>query len=106
MSSKHLRGDINFAWPGAEIAVMGPEGAVNIVFRNEIETSENPTFQKDKLTEEYREKVANPFTAASRGFIDDIIEPKQTRQRLINSLDMLKNKRDINPSKKHGNIPL
>ena len=106
MSSKHLRGDINFAWPGAEIAVMGPEGAVNIVFRKEIENSRDPDSQKTKLTNEYRAKIANPYTAASRGFIDDIIEPRDTRQRLVNALEMLKNKRDTNPSKKHGNIPL
>ena len=106
MSSKHLRGDINFAWPGAEIAVMGPEGAVNIVFRKEIDNSSDPDSQKTKLTNEYREKIANPYTAASRGFIDDIIEPRDTRQRLVNALEMLKNKRDTNPSKKHGNIPL
>lgn len=106
MSSKHLRGDINFAWPGAEIAVMGPEGAVNIVFRKEIDNSSDPDSQKTKLTNEYRAKIANPYTAASRGFIDDIIEPRDTRQRLVNALEMLKNKRDTNPSKKHGNIPL
>jgi acetyl-CoA carboxylase carboxyltransferase component len=106
MSSKHLRSDINLAWPSAEIAVMGPEGAVNIVFRKEIENSSDPVSQKIKLTTEYRAKIANPYTAAARGFIDDIIEPGQTRQRLINALEMLKNKRDINPSKKHGNIPL
>jgi len=106
MSSKHLRGDINLAWPSAEIAVMGPEGAVNIVFRKEIADSSDPVSQKIELTNEYREKIANPYTAAARGFIDDIIEPSQTRQRLINALEMLNNKRDVNPAKKHGNIPL
>jgi propionyl-CoA carboxylase beta chain len=106
MSSKHLRGDINLAWPSAEIAVMGPEGAVSIIFRKELEKSTDPVQQKAILVSEYREKYANPYRAAEQGYLDDIIEPGETRPRLINALGMLKNKRDSNPSKKHGNMPL
>ncbi len=106
MSSKHIRGDVNFAWPGAEIAVMGPDGAVNIIFRKELENAKDPVKRKAELVAEYREKFANPFVAAERGFIDDVIEPKETRPRLINALEMLQNKRLTNPPKKHGNIPL
>jgi propionyl-CoA carboxylase beta chain len=106
MSSKHIRGDANFAWPGAEIAVMGPDGAVNIIFRKELEKAKDPVKRKAELVAEYREKFANPFVAAERGFIDDVIEPKETRPRLINALEMLENKRLTNPPKKHGNIPL
>ena len=106
MSSKHLRADINFAWPSAEIAVMGPEGAVNIIFRKQIAQAEDPEAEKARLVAEYRAKFANPYIAASRGFIDDVIEPHETRPRLINALEMLRNKRDTNPPKKHGNIPL
>ncbi len=106
MSSKHIRGDLNLAWPTAEIAVMGPDGAVNIVFRREITKAENPAQRKSELAEEYRAKFANPYIAASRGFIDDVIEPRETRPRLINALEMLSNKRDTNPAKKHGCIPL
>jgi propionyl-CoA carboxylase beta chain len=106
MSSKHIRGDVNLAWPSAEIAVMGPEGAVKIIFRKELAEAENPEKRKQELVEEYREKFANPYIAASRGYIDDIIEPRETRPRLINSLEMLANKRDKNPPKKHPNLPL
>ncbi len=106
MSSKHLRADINFAWPSAEIAVMGPEGAVNIIFRKQIAQADDPVAEKARLVAEYRAKFANPYIAASRGFIDDVIEPHETRPRLINALEMLRNKRDTNPPKKHGNIPL
>ena len=106
MSSKHLRADINFAWPSAEIAVMGPEGAVNIIFRRQIAQADDPVAEKARLVAEYRAKFANPYIAASRGFIDDVIEPHETRPRLINALEMLRNKRDTNPPKKHGNIPL
>lgn len=106
MSSKHIRGDVNLAWPNAEIAVMGPDGAVNIVFRKELEKAEDPAARKAELVKEYREKFANPFVAAERGYIDDVIEPRETRARLINALEMLQNKRDANPAKKHGNIPL
>jgi propionyl-CoA carboxylase beta chain len=106
MSSKHIRGDINLAWPSAEIAVMGPEGAVNIIFRKELDKAEDPVKRKAELVAEYREKFANPYIAAERGYIDDVIEPRETRPRLINALEMLSNKRDVNPAKKHGNIPL
>jgi acetyl-CoA carboxylase carboxyltransferase component len=106
MSSKHLRGDINLAWPSAEIAVMGPEGAVNIIFRKELAKAKDPEKKRAELVEEYRKKFANPYVAASRGFIDDVIEPSTTRARLINALEMLSHKRDSNPAKKHGNIPL
>jgi len=106
MSSKHVRGDINLAWPTAEIAVMGPEGAVNIIFRKEIERAEDPEAERARLVAEYREKFANPYVAASWGYIDDVIEPRETRPRLISALEMLQNKRDSNPPKKHGNIPL
>ena len=106
MSSKHIRGDINLAWPSAEIALMGPEGAVNIIFRKELEKAEDPVKRKAELVAEYREKFANPYVAAERGYIDDVIEPRETRPRLINALEMLNNKRDTNPAKKHGNIPL
>jgi propionyl-CoA carboxylase beta chain len=106
MSSKHVRGDVNLAWPTAEIAVMGPDGAVSIIFRKELSQSEQPDEKKAELVEEYREKFANPYIAASRGYIDDVIEPWETRPRLINALEMLSNKRDSNPPKKHGCIPL
>jgi acetyl-CoA carboxylase carboxyltransferase component len=106
MSSKHLRGDINLAWPSAEIAVMGPEAAVGIIFRKDIDKTADPARRKMELVNDYREKFANPFVAAERGYLDDIIEPHETRPRLINALEMLKDKRDSNPSKKHGNIPL
>jgi acetyl-CoA carboxylase carboxyltransferase component len=106
MSSKHIRGDVNLAWPSAEIAVMGPEGAVNIIFRKELADAKDPATRKTELVQEYREKFANPFVAAERGYIDDVILPRETRPRLINALEMLQNKRDANPAKKHGNIPL
>ncbi len=106
MSSKAMRGDLNLAWPGAEIAVMGPAGAVNIIHRKELEKAEDPEAEKARLTAEYREKFANPYVAAGRGYLDDVIEPHETRPRLINAIEMLRNKRDSNPPKKHGNIPL
>ncbi len=106
MSSKHLRGDLNLAWPTAEIAVMGPEGAVEIINRRELASAEDPDAKKKELAEHYRETFANPYIAASRGYIDDIIEPSETRARLINALQVFQNKRDENPPKKHGNIPL
>jgi propionyl-CoA carboxylase beta chain len=102
MSSKHLRGDVNFAWPSAEIAVMGPKGAVEIIFRADL----GDTAAIEARTEEYREKFANPFVAASRGFIDDVILPRDTRQRLCRALAMLRDKSLANPWKKHDNIPL
>jgi acetyl-CoA carboxylase carboxyltransferase component len=106
MSSKHIRTDVNLAWPSAEIAVMGPEGAVNIIHRKELAQTPDPLKRRAELVAEYREKFANPYIAASRGYIDDVIEPRETRQRLINALEMLSNKRDSNPPKKHGCIPL
>jgi acetyl-CoA carboxylase carboxyltransferase component len=106
MSSKHIRGDISYAWPSAEIAVMGPEGAVNIIFRKQIAEAEDPEAERARLVEEYRDTFANPYVAAARGYIDDVIEPHETRPRLIEALQMLQNKRDTNPPKKHGNIPL
>jgi propionyl-CoA carboxylase beta chain len=106
MSSKHMRGDLNLAWPTAEIAVMGPEGAVEILYRRELKNADDPVLLKEQLATQYREKLANPYIAAERGYIDDVIEPRETRARLINGLEVLQNKRDSNPPKKHGNIPL
>ncbi len=106
MNSKHIRADFNVAWPTAEIAVMGPEGAVNIIYRREIAEAEQPEVRRAELVHEYREHLANPYIAAQRGYIDDVIEPSETRPRLINALNMLQNKRDQNPPKKHGNMPL
>jgi propionyl-CoA carboxylase beta chain len=106
MSSKHIRGDINYAWPTGEIAVMGPKGAVEILYRREIAEAEDPAAAAAEKQEEYAERFANPFTAAARGYIDDVIDPRETRARVISALDMLQNKRDTNPPKKHGNIPL
>jgi acetyl-CoA carboxylase carboxyltransferase component len=106
MSSKHIRGDLSYAWPSAEIAVMGPEGAVNIIFRKQLAAAEDPEAERARLVQEYRDTFANPYVAAGRGYIDDVIEPCQTRPRLIEALQMLQNKRDTNPPKKHGNIPL
>ncbi len=106
MSSKHLRGDINYAWPTAEIAVMGPDGAVNIIYRDTIAKSENPEETRRNLIADYIDKFANPYVAASLGYIDDVIDPRETRPKLIKALEMLQNKRDTNPPKKHGNIPL
>jgi acetyl-CoA carboxylase carboxyltransferase component len=106
MSSKHIRGDISYAWPSAEVAVMGPEGAVNIIFRKQIAEADDPEAERERLVQEYRDTFANPYVAAARGYIDDVIEPLETRPRLIEALQMLQNKRDTNPPKKHGNIPL
>ncbi|MGA2821503.1 MAG: acyl-CoA carboxylase subunit beta [Anaerolineales bacterium] len=106
MSSKHIRGDLNLAWPTAEIAVMGPEGAINVIFRRELAEAPDPEARRAELVAEYRKKFANPYVAASRGFLDDVIEPHETRPRLINALEVLANKRDSNPAKKHGCIPL
>jgi propionyl-CoA carboxylase beta chain len=106
MSSKNIRGDINLAYPTAEIAVMGPEGAVNIIFRNEIAKAEDPEKRRQELINEYRETFANPYKTAELGYIDDVILPEETRKHIIRSLEMLKNKRQTNPPKKHGNIPL
>jgi acetyl-CoA carboxylase carboxyltransferase component len=106
MNSRHIRADLVFAWPSAEIAVMGPDGAVKIIYRRQLAAAEDPEAEKARLVEEYRQKFANPYVAASWGFVDDVIIPHETRPRLINALEMLRNKRDTNPWKKHGNIPL
>lgn len=106
MNPRHLGADLVLAWPSAEIAVMGPEGAVNVIFRREIDKAEDPNAKKTELVADYRERFANPYVAASAGFIDNVIEPHETRPRLINSLEMLRNKQRSNPPKKHGNIPL
>jgi propionyl-CoA carboxylase beta chain len=106
MSSKHIRGDWNVAWPGAEVAVMGAKGAVEIIFRKEIAAAEDKAAEAARLEAEYRERFANPYVAAERGYLDDVIEPRLTRPRLIAALAMLETKRDRNPPKKHGNIPL
>jgi propionyl-CoA carboxylase beta chain len=106
MNSKHIRADLNLAWPTAEIAVMGPKGAVEILFRKEIADSEDPERAMEEKVEEYRERFANPYIAASRGYVDDVITPDETRGRLISGLESLRNKRDSNPASKHGNIPL
>ena len=106
MNSKHIRADLNLAWPTAEIAVMGPGGAVNIIHRRTIAKADDPVTRKTELVDEYRETFANPYIAAQRGYVDDVIEPSETRPRLINALQMLQNKRDENPPKKHGNMPL
>jgi acetyl-CoA carboxylase carboxyltransferase component len=106
MSSKHVGADVNYAWPTAEIAVMGPEGAVEIVNRRELAAAGDPAEEKARLAVEYRARYANPFLAAGRGFIDDIIEPRESRPKLIAALEMLQTKRQTLPAKKHGNIPL
>lgn len=106
MNSKHIRGDFNYAWPSAEIAVMGPKGAVEIIFKKEIAESENPEETLNKKLEEYREKFANPYSAAERGYVDDVIKPSETRLRIINAFQLLKSKVDSNPKRKHCNIPL
>src|SRR6201997_406771 len=106
MSSKHIRTDFNYAWPTAEIAVMGPEGAVNILYKRELDAASNPAAVRSEKTAEFREKFANPYVAADRGFVDAVIQPRETRKKLIQALAMLETKRDKNPLKKHGNIPL
>ena len=106
MASKHIRTDVNYAWPSAEIAVMGPEGAVDIVYKRELDGAENRAAVRQQKVEEFRERLANPYVAADRGFVDAVIQPRETRKKLIQALAMLENKRDKNPPKKHGNIPL
>ena len=106
MSSKHIRGDLNLAWPSAEIAVMGPKGAVEILFRKEIADAEDPAAETQRRMDDYRERFAHPYVAAARGYLDDVIDPRDTRPRLILGLDALVSKRDSNPPRKHGNIPL
>ena len=106
MNSKHIRGDVNLAWPSAEIAVMGPKGAVEIIFRKEIEQASDKEQAIEQKVNEYREKFANPYVAAERGYIDEVILPRETRPKLISALRFMENKVDSNPKKKHGNIPL
>jgi propionyl-CoA carboxylase beta chain len=106
MASKHIRADVNYAWPTAEIAVMGPEGAVDIVYKRDLERAENREEMRAQKIEEFRDRFANPYVAADRGFVDAVIQPRETRQKLIQALEMLETKRDKNPAKKHGNIPL
>ena len=106
MSSKHIRGDLNFAWPTAEIAVMGAEGAVNIIFKDAIADAEDPVAERRRLVEEYEAEFSNPYVAAGRGYIDEVIVPRETRPRLVRALEILADKRDTNHRKKHGNIPL
>lgn len=106
MGSKHLRTDINYSWPSGEIAVMGPEGAVNIIYRQQIQNADNPDEERARLMKEYSETLANPYVSAARGYLDDVIDPATTRLKLAQSLEMLKDKRDSLPPKKHGNIPL
>ena len=106
MSSKHLRGDVCLAWPGAEIAVMGPEGAVNVVFRRELRDADDPQATRQRLVQEYRDRFANPYVAAARGYLDGVIRPSQTRPALIRALRALQDKRVRRPPRKHGNIPL
>jgi propionyl-CoA carboxylase beta chain len=106
MSSKHLRTDVNYAWPTAEIAVMGAEGAVNILYKRELDAAADVAAARAEKITEYRQKFANPYVAAERGFVDEVIQPRQTRSKLITALAALDTKRDKNPAKKHGNIPL
>ena len=106
MNSKHIGADLNFAWPTAEIAVMGPDGAVNIIFRRELAGADDPVAKKDELVADYKDKFANPYRAAELGYVDEILLPRDTRARLVEAFDSLENKRAANPPKKHGNIPL
>ena len=106
MSSKHIRTDFNYAWPTAELAVMGPEGAVNILYKRELEAAADPAAVRAEKVAEFREKFANPYIAAGAGFLDEVIRPRETRKKLITALRNLETKRDKNPPKKHGNIPL
>ena len=106
MSSKHIRADYNIAWPSAEIAVMGPKGAVEIIYRRQIAAAEDPAQVEEAFINEYRDTFANPYVAAGKGYVDDVIKPSETRRRLIRGLEMLKNKAVANPKRKHGNIPL
>jgi acetyl-CoA carboxylase carboxyltransferase component len=106
MSSKHVRGDMNYAWPTAEIAVMGVEGAVNIIFREQIGAADDAPAERARLVSEYEERFANPYVAAARGYVDEVILPSETRARIGGALDMLEHKRQAVPARKHGNIPL
>jgi acetyl-CoA/propionyl-CoA carboxylase carboxyl transferase subunit len=106
MASKHLEADVNYAWPTAEIAVMGPRGAVNVLYDDELEAADDVEQRREELIEQYRDAFANPYTAAERGFVDDVLEPQETRPRLVRDLRMLASKRKDQPDRKHGNIPL
>jgi propionyl-CoA carboxylase beta chain len=106
MASKHIRTDVNYAWPQAEIAVMGPEGAVGVLYRRELQASSDPEALRREKAREFREKFANPYVAADRGFVDEVIEPRKTRKKIVAGLEMARSKRDRNPPRKHGNIPL
>ena len=106
MNSKQIRADINYAWPSGQFAVMGPEASVNVLYRRELAEADDPDALREELTAEFREKFDNPYVAAKIGYIDEVIQPQETRPRIISALEMLKNKRDANPPKKHGNIPL
>ncbi|EDL62456.1 carboxyl transferase domain-containing protein, partial [Bacillus sp. SG-1] len=106
LNSKSIGADLVYSWPNAEIAVMGPQGAANIIFAREIQNSDNPEEVREQKIEEYREKFANPYVAAARGMVDDVIDPRETRIKLIQGLEMMRNKKEERPKKKHGNIPL
>lgn len=106
MSSKHIRGDLNYAWPGAEIAVMGAKGAIRILHRSELKRATDRASLEEEFTRDYRDRFSNPYIAAERGYIDEVIYPQETRERLIKGLEMLTNKIQTNPEKKHGNLPL
>mgnify|MGYP003296936219 CR=1 FL=1 len=106
MSSKHIRADYNAAWPAAEIAVMGPEGAVNILYRKELADAADPVAKRAQLVNEYREQFANPYVAAGKGYVDDVIEPQETRAKLLRALEATLDKDEERPARKHGNIPL
>jgi propionyl-CoA carboxylase beta chain len=106
MNSKHIGGDLSFGWPTAEVAVMGPESAVEIIYRDELDAASDPEAAKDEFAGQYREKFANPYVAAEHGYVDDVIRPSETRDRLIGGFDMLENKVVNNPPKTHGNMPL
>jgi propionyl-CoA carboxylase beta chain len=106
MASKHMLADFNFAWPTAEVAVMGPEGAVNIIYRKDIAGSPTPDTRREKLMADYKARFANPYSAAERGYIDDVIVPHETRPKLVTALHTLQTKREPGPKRKHGNIPL
>jgi acetyl-CoA/propionyl-CoA carboxylase carboxyl transferase subunit len=106
MASKHIGADVNYAWPSAELAVMGPRGAVNILYSDELADADDPEARREQRIEEYREEFANPYTAADRGFVDGVLEPEETRPQLVSDLEMLRSKRKSQPDRKHGNIPL
>ena len=106
MASKHIGADVNYAWPSAELAVMGPRGAVNILYDDELAEADDPERRRQERIEQYREEFANPYTAADRGFVDDVLEPRETRPQLVSDLEMLRSKRTSQPDRKHGNIPL